>query len=344
MPHVSITPAELMVVPAWEQTDPNSPSRRASAARRAGVEVQRDRLRAERAAVEQLTRRLRTLKRELQGVLSAAASTQFRRFTARTLIADIDEIVRDAQSGISSPLSSVFRRARSLGASAVDEAVLAARVVVTSIPRLDPELVTASFELTADLLSEPMQQLRNRVVQGVRSAAVAGEAGFEQIRQLAANIGDVGLDAAEFRAERIVRTELSRVFNATTFERMSELSTSLPFLRKAWRHTRDSRTRLGHRQAGATYTRGRGIPIRDRFRVPVFRESASRPPVSLGTARLRFPVDPQAEPAGRIAAASTILCRCNAFVDFDLGELQAFSTSRSVGFAVPGVPRGGVGV
>jgi hypothetical protein len=88
----------------------------------------------------------------------------------------------------------------------------------------------------------------------------------------------------------------------------------MPFLRKIWIAAKDARTRETHVIAAATYARGQGIPIREKFAV--------------GGATLRFPIDPLTEPAGRIAAKETINCRCNAAVDVDVAALAAFTQQR----------------
>jgi len=324
-----LTRGNLALAPAYEASDPNSPARRAAAGASAGREVQRSALGLERDVVQRLLARLQQLKRELQGVLASAGASQFRRFTASSLILDIDRLIAEAQADLLAGTKAAFGQAQDLGASSADEPLRAARVALSRAPQLDRALATRAFDLTADLLSEPMQRFRNQLVQGVRRAAIAGEASFDELRKLAANIGDAGFDAAEFKAERMVRTELGRVLNESTFDRLLGLANQFPFLRKGWRSARDARVRQGHLEAAQTYARGHGIPVRDRFRINVHSEAPGKPPKLLGVALLRFPIDPDATPAGRLAAGATIMCRCGAFVDFNLDELRAFSTSRS---------------
>lgn len=331
---------EGYVVSLAEASDPDSPGRRAAAGGAAGREVQRDVNALDRAAVETLLRRLQQLKRELQGVI-AGGGTDYRRFTAQSLIAEVDRLIADATRDLHDGTRSLFSNASRLGIASVEEPIKAARISVTPAPRLDAELVTSAFDLTGDLLTEPMQRFRNQVVQGIRRAATVGTSnGYVD---LAKNIGDAGFDAASYKAERIVRTETARVLNQATYARLVGLAAQMPFLRKGWRASRDSRVRTGHREASETYARGKGIPIAQAFRVNVHQEArlgggglqvAAK---LLGTALLRFPVDPEASPAGRLAAAATIMCRCNAFTDFDLADLRAWSTSRSRAVS-PGAP------
>jgi len=62
----------------------------------------------------------------------------------------------------------------------------------------------------------------------------------------------------------------------------------------------------------------------------------------IGTALLRFPIDPQAQPQGRIAAGATIMCRCNGFIDFDLADFAAYSAKQiqtALGGPLPAGPK-----
>jgi hypothetical protein len=320
-----------------EAADPNAPARRAADGAAAGEDVFADRETLERDATQVLLRRLQQLKGELQGVMAAAASSEFRKFTASSLIAQIDRLIGEARGDIIRQARSAFTHASDLGDATVTEPLRGARIAIGAAPALDRSLVTHAFDNTVDLLSSDMQQFRNQIVRGVRRAALAGESSFDQIHKLAGSIDAAGFDGAAFKAERAIRTELGRVLNGSTYDRLVSLADTLPFLRKGWRATRDGRTRRGHIEAAKTYTRGHGIPVTEPFKVNAYSEFPGHLAKKIGVATLRFPIDPDATPAGRIAAASTIMCRCNAFVDFDLAELQAFSTGRSKAVS-PGMP------
>jgi hypothetical protein len=322
------------MTPTLEATDRNAPSRRAAAGHAAGSEIVKDRARLEAGAVQELLTRLEQLKRELQGVLAAAAANSFRQFTASGLVTEIDQLIADATAEIAALTRPAFTQASDLGTAAAEEPIKAARINVSPRPGLDRALVTSAFDLTADLLTEPMQAFRNQIVRGVRQAALAGDSSYDKLRDLAGSIGAEGFDGAKFKAERIIRTELGRVLSSATFDRLVTLAAEMPFLRKGWRATRDGRTRQGHVMAAAQYARGQGIPISEKFAIQVHQERDGVITKTLGIAYLRFPIDPLAEPAGRLAAGATIMCRCNAFVDFNLADLAAFAAQRTT-FVVP---------
>ncbi len=324
---------KLVGVSAAEAADPDSPARRAAAGIKAGREALKSATVLERRLVADLLARLQRLRRELQGAISSATVTEFGRFTRSSLIAQLDVLIAEAKTDLIALSTTGYRSALDVGTAAAIQPLQAARVLnystASAVPGLDRPLVQNAIDLTGDLLSEPMQQFRNRLVARVRSAAVAGESSTTQIRSLSGMIDAAGFDDAAYKAERMVRTELGRVLSGATFDRLAALFEEMPFLRKGWRRTRDNRTRLGHIEAGANYPRGRGIPINRPFEVNVYQESKTKPPKLIGVCSLMYPLDPEATPEGRIAAGCTILCRCNAFVDFDLADLRSFSTSRS---------------
>jgi hypothetical protein len=329
-----------LAVRRLEASDPDGADRRSAAGAAAGREVATSANALERAAVDELLKRLGRLKREIQGAIVNATGDSFRAFTGASLIAEIDHLVAQATAELTSGRArTVLNQAVDLGTASVDNPLAGARVAVGATPKLDRVLVTHAFDTQADLLTAAMQQFRNQVVAGVRRAAVAGASSFDELRKLAGSIDRAGFDGAAFKAERIVRTELGRVLQGASFDRMAQLTDSLPFLRKGWRATKDGRTRQGHVEAGSAYSRGHGIPVKDPFRINVYREFPGKPAGPLiGVAKLMFPVDPAATPAGRIAAGATIMCRCNLFTDFDLEDLSAFATGRSRAVTNPGVP------
>lgn len=308
-----------------------------SGAAAAGGEVLKDQRAADRDALKDLLRKFQTLRRSLLNRLMDGA-TDFKRMSLQALLADVDRLIAETEAQIQKAVAAEMDAAAERGQAAADNPARAAGLIVTpALPGLDADLVAAGFGNTVDLLSVPMKQFGADVKAGLRRVALAGDNRFEEIQKLRDKISGAGFDNAQYRAERIIRTEVGRVFNAAQFERMSTLAQTFPFLKKGWRSTNDGRTRIGHREAGATYTRGAGIPIAARFTVKVYDERPGKAGKLIGTARLRFPLDPNTEPAGKVAAGATIMCRCNGFVDFNQAELAAYNAQR-VRLALGGVP------
>lgn len=306
---------------------------------KAGTNVLNTQRRFERTVLENLLRNFQTLKRSLSNRLLDGI-TDFRRFNLQALIADVDRLIGETETALQQVAAAGIQASAQNGQAGVDEPLKAAGMIVTpALPGLDADLVAASFGNTVDLLTPPMKQFGADVKAGLRRVALAGDSRMEEIQRLRDKISGAGFDAAQFKAERIIRTEVGRTFNAAQFERMKVLARDFPFLRKGWRSAKDSRTRIGHREAGTVYTRGQGIPIFTPFRVKVYDERDGKAPKQIGTATLQFPLDPEATPAGRLAAGATIMCRCNAFVDFSPAELAQFNRQRvSQALGVPVTP------
>lgn len=314
----------------------DGPAKRAQRANRAYGQVVTERNRVERDQVKRILAQLQTLKTSLSARLLGSV-TDFRRYSLQALLRDVDREIEQATLALEQNARKGYDDMASLGEQAADEPIRAAQLRVTpGLPGVDAGLVSTAFDNTVELLSQPMQQFASDIKIALRQVALAGDNKMEAIQKLRDRIAGAGFDNAEFRAERIIRTELGRVFEQANYDRLATLSDTFKFLRKFWRATGDNRTRLGHVEAAKTYGRGSGIPVRSRFPINVYNERPGKPAKFLGVAELRFPIDPQATPAGKLAAGATILCRCGAVVDFDLADFAEY-TSQQVQLALGGV-------
>lgn len=325
-----------------EEASGDDAVRRAADAGRAAGDVLKDRFALERQTVQTLVGYLTDLKKALSHRLltGAGSLTDFKRFALQALLADADRLIADAQRRIAMLAERSIQGAADLGDQYAEEPLDAAKLPVSkALPGLDQAVIQATFGNTVKLLTPPMQQFADDTKRAIRGVALAGDNKFEAIQKLRDRIAGQGMDAAQYKAERIIRTELGRTFNAATYERLVALSAQFPFLKKGWRATKDGRTRMGHREAGAKYVRGQGVDIRGAFVLNVYDERPGKAPKPMGKVALRYPVDPLAVPAGKLAAAATIMCRCNAFVDFDLAEFRQHSrTQISLALGTPVVP------
>lgn len=296
--------------PGGDGKKPKDPRQATGAA--AGREVRRQSWRQQRAATGKILARLQALRAKLEQVV--LKGTAFRSSQASQLIAAIDREIVDATADMAMLARNELRTAADLGVSHVDETILGAKLTPIVTTGVTSELVTTASELTADLLSDPMQQFRRRIVNQVRRLTVQGANFAEEWQTLAKTLDTKGFSNPEFQAERVLRTEMSRVFNQATHDRIVAQAATMPFLRKGWTRVLDQRTRETHKVAGERYARGKGIVVDERFTV--------------GKASMRFPVDPLAEPGGKIAASETILCRCNAFLEFELSGIRQATAAR----------------
>lgn len=332
--------AFLPVDPIIEATGDGT-ARRAQRARRAALDVIKDRNQVERDTVQTLGKRLATLKGDLKNKLLAddGSVTDFQRFSVSSLLRDVDQLITDTTDAVANDTRGSYSKMADLGELAADEPMKAAQLKITAgLPGLDAVLIGHAFDNTVELLTTPMQQFATDVKVALRGVALAGDQKFAAIQKLRDKISGQGFDNAQYKAERIIRTELGRVFNESNYSRLDGLAKEFPFIRKGWRATGDNRTRPGHIEAGRIYSRGSGIAITDKFQIKVYDSGpgGKSAPKLIGIAFLRFPLDPQATPSGRVAAGATIMCRCNAFVDFDLADFAEFS-AKQIQLAMGGV-------
>lgn len=323
-----MTVALAWLEPIREATGDAARKMKAAAQAAADVLKQRDRLDAQ--TVSAIDRYLRALQDALRAKLLSddRSLTDFGRYNVGALLHDVDRLVAQATRQMAHAAGDLIESAADLGVThAADPLAAAGLQVSVNLPGLDHVLVQSTINNTAHLLTEPMQQFRNDVITSIRQVTNAGEGTFQEIAKLRELISGRGFDAAQFKAERIVRTEVGRVFNESNHRRLVALARQFPFIRKCWRDSHDSRVRLGHQEAGTRYARGRGISIAEAFQVNVYAERKGAQ-VLIGVASLQYPVDPDATPAGRVAAGATIMCRCNAFVDFEQTDFRSYSRAQ----------------
>lgn len=122
--------------------------------------------------------------------------------------------------------------------------------------------LTAARALSAEYVTGVSAEFRQKLRQAVLRST-AGQTSladlFAEVRGLLATqpqrqTGRLGSLTAQ--SERIVRTELLRVFSEAAEVRSGELAAAVPGIRKYWRSARDSRVRPDHRSADSRYAPG----------------------------------------------------------------------------------------
>lgn len=316
------------IAPELVEGKTTSVAQRRASAWSAGREVRQSQRNEERVTVGSVFSTFDDLEGDLQRAFVNAADPAH--FQTAALMVVVDRLVADAERTVLTLARGGYQHAVDLGAAATMHAVASAGFtmheagpgVSVDFPwKGDPAVANLSFDNSVDLLSDAMRQFRTQISTSVRRVATFKDGFSDEMLKLARTIRAAGMDGAEFKAERIIRTELSRSFNTASFDKMAALGGRIEAMRKIWIRTGDSRTRQTHVAAGNTYGRGSGIPTSALFHV--------------GAALLRFPVDPSGTGAG--VARETIMCRCNNAVDFDELELGA-STAQKISVAV-GAPQ-----
>lgn len=163
---------------------------------------------------------------------------------------------------------------------------------------------TAQLNVFADFSARLVQNIaddvRSQLDTQVRLAALGGKTPFRAMQDVTKALGIEArtgvwkkrhdpVKGVAARSETIVRTELQRAFNLSTYSQQLEAGDLIPGLTKSWMATADSRTRRTHLVAHQRYARN-PIPVKEKFVV--------------GSARLLYPGDPNGPPG------ETINCRC----------------------------------
>lgn len=186
----------------------------------------------------------------------------------------------------------IYRSAYALGVSGVVDPL-----TVAGIPGIDPTLppqqLTAALDFSAALVQSITDQMRGSINTTVRLAVLGGQSPFEAMKAITAMLG---LDdrrrvvrGVGVRGERILRTEMTTVYNLAHQTKMSEIAGLVPGLLKAWVATPDTRTRPSHLAAHRRYS-DEPIPVGQPFIVGGF--------------EAMFPGDPN------LPASERINCRC----------------------------------
>lgn len=227
------------------------------------------------------------------GGFQAARLTQLRRA--------IDQEIRVFRSELLASLRQSFTNAHRLGLASVTEP-LQAIGEQGAVFSLVPSQLNVALDFSAELVTNISDDLRNTINRQLRRAALAEQSPFEAMQAVTDALGVKASDGVwglrnrpevvkgvAARAEAIVRTELTRIYNVANHSQQAESAEVVPGLMKAWVATGDRRTRLSHLRAHRRY-RDDPIPINEPFIV--------------GGAELMYPGDP----AGPVR--ETIYCRC----------------------------------
>ena len=156
------------------------------------------------------------------------------------------------------------------------------------------------MDYSAKLVQKISDDVRGQIDTQVRLAALGGKTPFRAMQDVTKALGIQArtgvwktrhdpVKGVAARSETIVRTEMQRAFNLSTYSQQVAAGETIPGLTKSWLATADSRTRRTHLVAHMRY-KDNPIPVKQKFVV--------------GAARLLYPGDPNGPPG------ETINCRC----------------------------------
>lgn len=244
----------------------------------------------EDVTVRQATALLTELRRDLQDRLMSA--TDFEVMHLRRLLDETNAELDKYASTLAALLGNSTRQAVDIGLDAVLAPLLAAGYDVTVSPIVQARVNTL-IDFSAELVRNISDEVRKVINTQIRLGVLGGKTPFDIMKELTRLLGYQRgrlVDGVGIRAEMIVRTELTRIYNLSAYSQQTFTNTTLPGgVLKAWRATGDRRTRRSHLDAAARYNEN-PIPVDQPFIV--------------GGAELMYPGDPSGP------AKETINCRC----------------------------------
>ena len=240
--------------------------------------------------VRQATALLTELKRTLQDKLLSA--TDFEAAHLRRLLDETNTELEKYEAALAALVGTGTRQAVNTGLDAVIAPLVAAGYEVTVSPVVQARVNTL-IDFSAELVRNISDEVRKVINTQIRLGVLGSKTPFEIMKELTRLLGyqkGVLVDGVGIRAEMIVRTEMTRVYNLSAYSQQLFTNDTLPGgVLKAWRATGDRRTRQNHLEAAARYN-AEPIPVNQPFIV--------------GGAELMFPGDPSGP------AKETINCRC----------------------------------
>lgn len=223
--------------------------------------------------VSRLGRLERSAVREIEGILGDTRGTilarlasvppdQWEAFRLGELQAAVDDALGEFESRYGEAMKRATDESFKLGevnATEPLEAVLRPQFDVNvSVPTLPPDLLEVLQGTTADLVKDISERTRRVVNEEVRAAVLGFKRPFEAQQEIAKKLSSrkkkgrrsgVGFDA-----ERIVRTEVNRVFSVANAEALKKSKEFVPDLKKQWLTANDQRVRG---RPGGLYPKGR---------------------------------------------------------------------------------------
>lgn len=229
---------------------------------------------------------LRILRQSRKDILAAIVDAgAFDKFRLELLLHAIDREITTAMIEAQQAIEAAVRESFGVGRELVS-AALGVELVGTS-PELIQAIVTVTREQVRSVWTELGAALRNIV----RRAALGITDPFKAMTMLAKLIRDPKTFGRAFwRAEAIVRTEVSRTFSLASQSELQRGAKAGVKLKKWWLTAGDERVRGTHRQAGQDYGQAEAIAWDAFFQV--------------GDDKLLHPLDPNG------SAEETINCRC----------------------------------
>lgn len=255
----------------------------------------RARLKIQRDTVTEITRLLRVALERITGELAAATDETAVAFLSRRQAA-VRQVLAEIDGQASARLSTAAGEVWEAGIALVDAPLAAGGIrIAASLGEVDTRQLTAMRAFMTDRIRNVTVTAANAINAELGLTVLGAKTPGESVT----NITRILKSQSRGRAITIVRTELGRAFATAAQARMDQARETLPGLRKQWRRSGKTHSRVSHDQ-----TDGQVVDIDERFTLA---ESGTK---------LRFPRDPRAP------ARETINCGCESLPYMEHWEVK----------------------
>jgi len=248
----------------------------------------------ENAAVRATWRMLRDLRGRVLAEL--AGTTQFQIFRLTQMRTSIEQYIAEFEQEAGAEARDALRVAYETGSQSVIEPLREVGELRAGFFTPSPAQLNTVLDYSADLVRGIGDDTRKAINLQLRMTALGQKSSMDAMREITRQFGLVDLHRGRevvkgisYGAERILRTELQRVYNLSSHSQQNETAKQVPGLMKSWVATADSRTRPEHLRAHLEYM-ANPIPVEEPFIV--------------GGEEAQYPLDPN------LSAAMSIHCRC----------------------------------
>ena len=236
-------------------------------------------------------------------VAELATATPGSRLALERTRAAIDEAIRSFVNRWRIDLADLQGRGFDLGVAMAEQPVANLGVAV-GVSALTDDLLTVAQGFSADLISELAADVRKRINLELVSVATGVKTPVDAVQAIGTSLKDPSVfRTVGARAQAIVTTEVGRIQSLATQARLTQMSQTLPELKKRWVHSGvGNPPRPEHVAAGQRYSP-------DEVVGPIDVDADFK----IGKYSAAYPRDP------RLPASETVHCRCavTPFVDIE---------------------------
>lgn len=267
------------------------------------------------------------LVRALAAQAADPALSTFTPWRIQDLQRHITRLQQEFESRLSAELRAAIPEIYTLGGESVVAPLTAAGIGgAFHVP--NRAQINILLDFTTDLVKTATRDYFPTIAAEVRLAALGQKSPLDAMTAITRKVGfpmdwKVGhpTEGVAYNAERILRTEVQRVYNLANHSQLMATGKQIPGLKKRWIATADSRTRSGHLRIH-NETRQNPIPIDQPFKVYDIDDRGR----IKSSAELMYPLDPSAPPE------FTINCRCRqATIHPEIGIIKSNLDGRIAG-------------